>query len=56
LIIGCYANNDDDNDEKVGGDAAAADDDDGTVMKLIVGTTESITKSSRKYLSNTLGK
>jgi len=50
LIVGCYANNDDDNDEKVG------DDDDESVVKLMVGTTESITKSFRKYPSNTLGK
>jgi hypothetical protein len=52
LIVGCYTNNDDDNDEKVGDDV----DDDATVMKLMVRTTESITKSFRKYLSNTLGK
>ena len=51
MIGGCYANKDDDNDEKGGGD-----DDDDTVIKLMVGTTESITKSFRKYLSNTLGK
>jgi hypothetical protein len=54
FIVGCYANNDDNSDEKVGDDDD--EDDDDTVMKLMVGTTESITKSFRKYLSNTLGK
>ena len=52
MIVGCYANNDDNNNEQVGDDV----DDDDTTMKLMVGTTESITKSFRKYLSNTLGK
>jgi glutamate mutase epsilon subunit len=51
LIVGCYANNDEGNNEK-GGD----DDDDDAVIKLMVGTTEIITKSFRKYLSNTLRK
>jgi hypothetical protein len=58
LIVGCYANKDDDNNEKGGGDDDDDDDgdDDDTLIKLMVGTTESITKSFRKYLSNTLGK
>jgi len=50
LIVGCNANNDDDNNEKVGDNV----DDDDTAIKLMVGTTDNITKSFRKYLSNAL--
>lgn len=52
MIVGCYENNDGDNDKKVCYDV----DDDDTVIKLMVGTTKSITKSFRKYLSNPLEK
>jgi len=52
LIVGCNANNDDDNDENVGDND---DDDDDTAIELMVGTTDTITISFRKYVSNALG-